>query len=214
MIGTEARDTGDREPTPAESLALIDATLRQTRGALGLSEWPFYLIWGLAWGVAFTLTHLVTSSPGAPLAHLPVTVLGLVWPICIGAAIAATGWVAARTSRGVGGTSARVGRRLAVSWAASFPAAVAIGGLLGLSGHEFGALLVLVAALLYVGQGAAFLDDLQLGTGLWLLVVDVVALALGPARFNLVLAVFGAGGLLVAAALARRGSQRAERADG
>jgi len=209
MARTEHRDADDPALTPAESLALIEATQHDTRRALGFSDWPFYLIWGLAWAVAFTVTHLVTAVDSLPLARIPEAVVGFVWLVCVGGAVVATGVVIARFSRGVAGTSARIGKRLAVYWSAAFMAAGQLGALLGLEGYQFGALFVFVVALLYLGQGAAFLDDLQLGVGVWLLVVDTVALALGPNWFNLVLAVFGAGAFLVVAAFGRRSEQRA-----
>jgi len=205
---TDKRDAEELSLTPAESLAVIENTLRETRRALGFSDWPFYLVWGAAWAVAFTATHLARSSETAPLAGLSDAGVGLLWIACIGAAVVATGVVAAHASHGVVGTTVRIGRRLAISWAAAFAAAGPLGGLLGLEDHEFGAFFVFVVALLYVGQGAAFLDDLQLGVGVWLLAVDVLALAAGPEWFNLVLAVFGAGAMLIAAAVARHSEQR------
>jgi hypothetical protein len=214
MVTTDRRDADDRELTPAESLALIDSTLRTTRDALAFSEWPYYAIWGLAWGVAFTVTHLARSTVDAPLAQMPDGAVGAVWLVCVGAAIAATGVIVAHGSRGLAGTTARMGRRLGLSWFAAFAAAGPLGALLDLDEHEFGALFVFVVALLYLGQGAAFADDLQLGVGVWLLAVDVVALAVGPAWFNLVLAVFGAGAFGVAAVVARRSPQRVGLADG
>lgn len=207
MVSVTNRDAEDRELGPAESLVLIDATLRDARRALLVAEWPFYLIWGLAWGPAFTVTHLAESSDRAPLAVLPDAAIGIVWLGCVAAAIAASAVVVGRGSRGVSGTSTRRGRRLGLSWFAAFAAATPLAHLLGLEDHQVGALFVFVVGLLYVGQGAAFLDDLLLGVGVWLLTVDVIALALGRAWFNLVLAVFGAGALLVAAAVARRAAR-------
>lgn len=211
---TDNRDADELALTPAESLAVIENTLRETRHALGFSDWPFYFVWGVAWAVAFTATHLARSSESAPLAGLSDTGVGLLWIGCITAAVVATSVVVARASHGVAGTTVRIGRRLAISWAAAFSAAGPLGALLGLEDHEFGAFFVFVVALLYVGQGAAFLDDLQLGVGVWLLAVDVVALAAGPEWFNLVLAVFGAGAMLTAAAVARRSQQRVALSDG
>jgi len=163
MVATDHREAVDRELTPAESLALIDSTLRTTRDALAFSEWPYYAIWGLAWGVAFTVTHLARSTVDAPLAQMPDGAVGAVWLVCVGAAIAATGVIVAHGSRGLAGTTARMGRRLGLSWFAAFAAAGPLGALLDLDEHEFGALFVFVVALLYLGQGAAFADDLQLG---------------------------------------------------
>lgn len=208
MTDTGHRDVDDPELTPERSLALIDATLRDTRRALGFSEWPIYLAWGVAWAVAFTVTHLVASEPAAPLADVPGAVIGLVWLSCLGGAVLVTCMVSARLGRGVTGTTTRIGRRLGVSWAAAMTSAGLLGDLLGLDGHQVGALFVFAVALLYVGLGTAALDDLQLAVGVWLLLVDVAALALGPRWFNLVLAVLGAGALLVAAAVAHRRDQR------
>lgn len=204
MVRTEHPDADDRPLTPAESLALIETTLRDTRGALGFSDWPFYAIWGIAWAVAFTFTHLVAASDRVPLADVPEAFIGVVWLVSVSAAIVASGFVIRRVAHGVAGISARVGKRLGVCWFAAFSGAGVLAGVLELEDPEFGALFVFVTALLYLGQGAAFLDDLQLGLGVWLLAVDVMALAAGIAWFNLLLAVFGGGALLVAAVLARR----------
>jgi len=213
---TRTRHLGPEEQalTPAESLALIESTLRDTRHALGVSDWPFYLAWGIAWAVAFTVTHLVYGGEGAPLADLPDGYVGLAWVLCVGGATAVTGLVIRRHSRGVAGTTARVGRRLGLCWFTAYSAAGVFAELLELRDAELGALFVFVTALLYLGQGAAFLDDLQLGVGVWLLVVDVVALAAGPEWFNLLLAAFGGGGMLLAAALAHRAQRRAAPDDG
>lgn len=211
---TDNRDAGELTLTPAESLALIENTLRETRRALGFSDWLFYFVWGVAWAVAFTATHLARASDSAPLAGLSDVGVGLLWIGCIAAAVVATGVVVARTSHGMAGTTVRIGRRLALAWAAAFAAAGPLVGLLDLEDHEIGAFFVFVVALLYVGQGAAFLDDLQLGVGVWLLALDVVALAAGPEWFNLVLAVLGAGALVTAAAVARRTQQRVLPSDG
>lgn len=208
MVHASDHEADGRELTPAESLCLIEEALQDARRALVVADWPFYLIWGLAWAVAFTGTHLAEASDTAPLARVPDGAVEVLWLVCIAGAIAATATVVARGSRGVSGTSARTGRRLGLSWFAAFAAAGPFAALLRLEGHEVGALFVFVVALLYVGQGAAFSDDLQLGVGGWLLAVDVVALALGAVWFSLVLAVFGAGAFLVAAVLARRTHSR------
>jgi len=214
MARTDHLEADDRTLTPAESLALIESTLRDTRHALGVSEWPFYLIWGTAWAMAFTFAHLVYGGDGAPLADIPEGSVGLVWLVCVGIATGVTGLVIRRYARGVAGTTARVGKRLGLCWFVAYSGAAALAGLLELDGPGFGALFVFVTALLYLGQGAAFLDDVQLGTGVWLLAVDVVALAAGPDWFNLLLAVFGAGGMLVAAVLAHRAQHRVASNDG
>lgn len=205
MARTYQPDADDAALTPTESLALIESTLRDTRGALGFSDWPLYLAWGIAWAVGFTISHLAHSGDAAAPARPPEAVVGPVWLVCVACATLATGLVIRRSARGLTGTTARVGRRLGLSWFAACVAAGALGGLLGLDDHEFAALFVFVVALLYVGQGAAFGDDLQLGVGVWLMAVDVLGLAVGPDWFNVVLAVFGAGALMVAAVLSRRG---------
>jgi len=214
MVRTHHPEADDQSLTPAESLALIEATLRDTRGALGFSDWPFYLTWGIAWAVAFTFSHLVLASDQAPLADLPEGYVGLAWLVCVGGAGVVTGLVIRRAAHGVSGTTARVGRRLGLCWSAAFLGASLLAGLWELGDPDFGALFVFVVALLYLGQGAAFLDDLQLGLGVWLLAVDIAALAAGLAWFNLILAVFGAGGMLVAAGLARRAQLRTGLEDG
>jgi len=213
MAETELPET-DNALTPAESLALIHTTARETREAVGFSEWPFYLIWGLAWTVAFSVTHLAKASASAPLADLPSGVVTLTWLVCIVGAVGATAVVIARGSRGVTGTTARIGKRIGLSYSAAFAGAGPISALLGLESHQIGAFFVFVVALLYVGQGAVFLDDLQLGVGIWLLAVDVLALALGAAWLNLVLAGLGGGAFLVAAMLSYRSARRVGLEDG
>lgn len=109
-----------------------------------------------------------------------------------------------RQSRGIGGASERLGRRIGIAWVVAFATAGPMVGLLGLDGPLSGALFVFVVAVLYMGQGAVFLDDLQFGTGVWLAVSNVGALLFGPELFNLAAAVLAGGGLLAAGLVAGR----------
>jgi hypothetical protein len=74
-----------------------------------------------------------------------------------------------------------------------------------------GAPFVLVVGVAYCAMGAAMLDDIQLGLGVWLLVTTCVAVALGPAWVNAVFALLSGGGFLIAAVLDRA---RLRRGDG
>jgi hypothetical protein len=191
-------------PSPQESLAVIDATLRDARQAFGFADAPLYLVWGLAWVILFAGIQLVAAPAYAPLSHLPLWTAGAVGAAAIGAAAVFSGVHGARQTRGIGGASQRLGRRIGVTWVATFASAGLMVGLLDLAGPLSGALFVFAVAVLYMGQGAVFADDVQFGAGLWLAAVNAAALLSGPELFNLLIAVLGGGGLLAAGALTRR----------
>lgn len=77
----------------------------------------------------------------------------MTWLVCIvGAvgttAVVTTAVVIARGSRGVTGTTARIGKRIGLSYSAAFAGAGPISALLGLESHQIGAFFVFVVALL------------------------------------------------------------------
>lgn len=203
MGGTDA--TGQEQvPSPQESLQVIDATVAEARRAFGFSDAPLYVAWGVAWVALFGAFQLVAAPAYAPLADLPLWVAGAVAAAAIAAASVFSAVHSARQSRGIGGASEAMGRRIGIGWFATFATATALVVLLDVDGPLTGAVFVFAAAVLYMGQGAVFTDDVQFGTGLWLAVANVVALAAGPELYSLLVAVLGGGGLLAAGMLARR----------
>ncbi|MGH8930123.1 MAG: hypothetical protein ACRDZO_05655 [Egibacteraceae bacterium] len=193
--------TDDAEPlSPAESLALIEQTMAEARRALGISDWPFYLIWGTTWAVGFGATHWAHLGPGWP---TPLGA-GMTWSFAALVAVVLSVLVSVRHGRGIDGASVRIGQRIGVAWTAWTLGTPLLGLALGLRAHEIGALVVLVVAVFFMGIGAAFVDDLQLGLGVWLMATDIAGVALGQEWYSLLLAVCGGGGMLVASALAYR----------
>lgn len=202
-----------QEPDPpprsaAESLAIVEEATARARTELGFHDSTMYAVWGIAWLVAFGFTHLALGGDGPALGQLPRWTVGTVWMLAIGAGVIASSIYGARHSSALSGHSSRMGARIGIAWAVAMTATAASLVPLGLAEHEIGALFVFAVALLYLGQGSVFVDDVQLGIGVWLSALNVVALILGPQVYNLLLALGGGGALLVGGLLARRREHR------
>jgi hypothetical protein len=205
-------EQGDRAPlSPAESLALIERTRAETRRALGWAAWQIYATWGAVWLVGFGMTQLIAGGPAAPLAAMGGTGLAAVWAVSIVGGLAATLLHMRNQARGVGGDVERVERRIYLGFAGVFVAAAVLGNSVGMEAPYQGAVHVLALGALYCAMGAAVLDDVQLGLGLWFMFTTCLAVAAGAAWANAVFALLGGGGFLVAAVLDRA---RLRRGDG
>ncbi|HVM14271.1 MAG TPA: hypothetical protein VM287_08065 [Egibacteraceae bacterium] len=199
----------DRPPrSPAESLAIVEEAAARAQAELAFHDSVMYGVWGTAWLFAFGFTHLVVGGARPVLGQVPPWAVGAVWALAIGAGVLASGVYGARHSSALSGHSSRMGARIGMAWAVAMTATAASLVPLGLVEHQIGALFVFAVALLYLGQGSVFVDDVQLGIGVWLAALNVVALILGPQIYNLLLALGGGGALLAGGLLARRREHR------
>jgi hypothetical protein len=197
-------DAGQDGPLDArESWKVARQARADAQRALRTDEWPIVTAWGTAWAVAFGWTGLVAEGD-PPVLGLPEWTIGLAWLLAIGGAVLFTGVYLARHSRGVGGRSEEVHRLTGWAWILSFAFAFSLVGLLDLRGPESGVVFVFTVAALYLVQAANERDRLFFGAGVWIGAVNVAAYGLMPTRYSLIMALLGAGGLLVSAVLLRR----------
>lgn len=208
--GHGAEGGGESAPSdPRAALGIIEATADRAERELALHEGPLYVAWGIAWLVAFGVTFLQLDA--GVLSGLPAWTPSVLWPVAIGAAGIFSAVYSTPASRGVGGHSQRMGRRIGLAWPAAMALAIALlTALPTLSPADsdvpwfIAVVFVFAAAVMYLGMGAVFVDDTMLGTGLWFGVLNAVAILAAPGWYGAIMAVGGGGGLLAAGALSRR----------
>lgn len=182
---------------PQDQLRVVFTTLEQAR-RLFTPSGLVYRVWGAAWIVGFggtyaTLAYGQDGWLGLP----PSSLIGAVWMLALLIASITTYVHFARFSRERQVRSPS-GLRTGLAWPAVFALLVAtmLVGDFGL-GLNFGALAVYTVAVVYLFMGAAFFDDVLLGTGLWIGIVNVLSLAFGV-LYSLLMAILGGGGLIAA----------------
>lgn len=187
---------------PAEALALAE---RQQR-AVGLSYvkpvlW-LYLVWGVAWLVGFLTLWL-----GYVVSWLPLWAAGVIFAVLIAASITVSALVGTRLGRGVQGPSNFGVTIYGLSWSVFGLAFAVLGiGLISngmnseLASLYFPSIYALMAGTMYVFGAALWHERSQLALGILMLAVGSVAPFFGAPTNNLVMAIGGGGGFLVAAA--------------
>lgn len=197
------------ELDPAEALALIESESGRVRRALDV-RLPLQLFaWGVAWCVGFGVLWWDVRSQ-QPFTG-PGVVAAVVFSVLLIAAATVTGVVTQAATRGRGGRSARQGRDLGIFWGAGFTAFFVFAGGIGSAGLDpeaagllFAGGSVVITGLAYLAMAAVFGGAVERTLGIWLLVLVAGGVWAGPVTLNLLIAVLGGGGFLVAAALARR----------
>lgn len=196
-------ETPDEAPLdPAAALALAERQQRAVSLSYVKPVFWLYLIWGLAWLLGFTTLWLGYVAP-----WLPLWTAGVIFAALIAVSIAVSAVVGTRLGRGVQGPSNFGATVYGMSWSAFGIAFAAVGvGLMsnGMSGElaslYFPSIYGLMAGIMYVLGAALWFERSQLVLGLLLLVVGSVAPFFGAPTNNLVMAIGGGGGFLVAAA--------------
>lgn len=193
----------DRPLDPAEMLALAERQRRRVDLAYIAPVAWLYLVWGVAWFVGFVLLWL-----GRVTDWLPLSLAGSVFGVLLVASIVTSAIVGMRIGRGVrGGSTAFQGSVYGISWSLSGMAFAAVGvGLISngmsqeLAAIYFPSAYALMAGIMYLAGAALWNERSQLVLGCLLLVVGSVAPFFGLPANNLVMAIGGGGGFLVAAA--------------
>lgn len=179
-------------PEPQESLDVIRQTLIRARRKLLSPDGPVYKVWGLAWAIAFGGTHALWLNGGQSIAGWgPGPLTGLLWSIA-GTVAGIFTYVHYASQK----VSSPVGARFGWVWPVALGLGMLLTQALGLPGYAIGVMSVYTVALLYIAMGAAFFDNLQLATGLWIGVANVIGTWMGPETYSLVMALLGGGGLL------------------
>jgi hypothetical protein len=221
MTETPGQRTDDESAglSPEDSLALIGAQRRATRRALAIDDWLLYGTWGIAWLVAYSVTYFVFPHVSDESADIgPVWLVVLVWPVAMGAAAVVTfRHVHSRRAGITGGGRSMFGLAYLLGTGAAGLTGSALPRMMepvdpGLAALGPSVCIVLVIGMIYLVSGAFWGDRLQVGVGVWLLAINVIALLTGPDTYTLTMAIGGGGGFLVGALLAWRRDRAIEAA--
>jgi hypothetical protein len=190
----------DRPLDPAAMLALLERQKREVDLAYVRPVSVLYLVWGVAWAVGFLLLWL------GHLGLMPLPVAGAAFAVLIIGSIVTSAIVGTRIGRGVQGASNFQGAVYGISWSVSGAAFAAVGvGLISngmsqeLASLYFPSAYALMAGILYLAGAALWNEKSQLVLGVLLLAVGSIAPFFGAPTNNLVMAIGGGGGFLVAA---------------
>lgn len=188
---------------PADWLARVEAEQQRTRTAIEPDVRLIYGVWGAAWLLGF-LVLWYAAADGAVDVSMPLA--GVVFALCLAAAMGVTAVHVARRGAGVRGVSSRTGAMYGWSWLLGFVALAAVmagahrSGLPGDTASLLWAVLSgLVVGTLYLAGGALWQDRVQFGLGLWILAANALGAQAGYPGVYLVMSLAGGGGFLTAA---------------
>ena len=194
----------DRPLDPAESLRLIAREQATTNRRLTpdprLVLWP----WGLAWLIGFGAFFLRYGPGGHVYVDMPdfvplTLLLGL-----IALAGIFTGVVGARAGRQISGPSSRQGAMYGFTWSVAFIGMAVlfsrVSDLLPVPQANllWAGAMVALTGVLHMAGGALWEDRSFYALGLWISVVNIVGVVIGPGWHALIVALLGGGGMLVA----------------
>jgi uncharacterized membrane protein YecN with MAPEG domain len=188
------------------------AALRLVNPDARIYYWP----WGFAWLISFTVFFLRYGPGGRVFVDLPGWLPFVVMIILILAAGAVAGIGSARAYRHIEGDSSRRGLYYGLSWSVGFASLFTVAGRIteyvpdDLKGLLWAGIAVGLTGVLHMAGGAIFLDRYLFALGLWISLINLAGVFVGPGWHSLIVAVLGGGGMIVAGSvLARR--QRAWR---
>ena len=199
----DPNETGPLDPKAAMEL-LTDAREKAGR-AFDINGALLYGAWALAWLVGYLAIWL--SVRGQATYRGPDAWAIVLLSLCMVGALVVTVRTIGTAARGVTGLSSTSGSMFGFSWAVAFACFYAILASLvraGISDEAIGLLAgagpALVVSIIYLVGGALWLDWTMFVVGAWLALVVGVAVMFGPVVLGLLMAIFGGGGFLVAAA--------------
>ncbi|WP_051441993.1 hypothetical protein [Arthrobacter sp. H14] len=179
---------------PRTAMALADETAAKARQSLYPHTPALYFIWGTAWLIGYGALHgarydwLPLTETAALLVHLSVLVAAAVFSAVLGI----------RSSIGLRGSTALQGAIYGWSWALGFVVVGLLSGIIAtaiqqpdLRGLIINSMAILLVGVMYMLGGALWHDMAMVAMGIWFLVVDVVAMILGPDYYLLVFLTLG-----------------------
>jgi hypothetical protein len=202
-VEMERQETDRLDPKVA--MDLIADTRTSTTRALTVNGALLYGAWGMAWLIGFLVVWL--SVRGHAVYRTPPAWTFVVMGACLTAALVISVISMAQAMQGVTGVSSTSGKLYGWSWMLAFLCVYSIiGGLVhaGASAAAVGlfasAAPVLVVSIMYLVGGALWQNWTMFVLGAWLALANGVAVNFGVVTFDLVMAIAGGGGFLVAAA--------------
>ncbi len=186
------------------ALHLIADTRTRARRALEVNGGLLYAAWGLAWLIGYGVVWL--SVRGHPIYRTPSAWTFVVMGACMAAALAISIITIGRATHGVTGLSSTSRRLYGWAWAISFICLFFIIGGLGHAGASEAVIGLfasagpaLVVSIMYLVSGALWNNRTMFVVGAWLALTSGVAVIFGVVTFDLLMALVGGGGFLVAA---------------
>jgi len=183
---------------------LIQDTRAKATRALAVDGGRLYGAWGLAWLLGFGAIWL--SVRADPTYRTPPAWAFVVLGVCLAAALAISVLTMDRARHGVTGPSSTWRKWYGWAWVVSFTcvflltagvahagASAAVIGLVASAGP------VLVVSVMYLVGGSLWHDGTMFIIGAWLALTIGVAVLFGTVTFDLILAIAGGGGFVMAA---------------
>jgi hypothetical protein len=202
--GVEMGPQETEQLDPRAAMDLITDTRNRARRALEVNGALLYGAWGLAWLIGYTVVWL--SVRGHPTYRTPSAWTFVVMGACMAVALVVSVITIGRAMRGVTGLSSTSGTLYGWAWTISFVSlGLMIGGLAHAGASEVviglfaSAGPVLVVSIMYLVGGALWHNWTMFVVGAWLALTIGVAAMFGAVTFDLLMAIAGGGGFLVAA---------------
>lgn len=205
-------ETADFDPRTAMSVA--DETAAKTAQALFPHTPVLYFAWGTAWLVGYGALH------GARYGWLPLSSVAalIVLFSVLAAAMVVSAVLVVHSTAGIRGASSVQGAIYGWTWALAFVVVGLLSGVVAdsisdedLRGLIINSIAILVVGMMYMLGGALWRDIPMTVMGIWFLVVNVVAMALGREHYLMVFMTLGVLGFYAGAVVEFVRSRRSPR---
>lgn len=204
MSNPPAPPDDDAPLDPAALAALIDAQQARVRAQIDVDGRLLFGVWGIAWLVGFGAMGLTAN--GVLDLH-PAVAGGIFAALLVTGGVVTTVHTSIR-SRGVRGISSTQGAMYGWAWCLGFTGIGTLGFAVvrATSDQDLVAMVMTIAsttlvAALYMAGGAIWGDRVQFTLGAWIAVTTIASAVVGYPQMQLVMAVAGGGGMLVAGAI-------------
>ncbi|WP_327085216.1 hypothetical protein OIE66_22960 [Nonomuraea sp. NBC_01738] len=194
----------ERAPSPEEMLRLIEEQQAAASRRFIPDPLLLYVPWGVAWLIGFGMFFLTYGFDGEGIVQLPWEVSLAVLMGCQLMALGLLVLATARSGAHVRGESEQRGAMYGMTWFVGMSAVGLIGSRFAdyLPDEQvsllFTAFLMLMVGVLYMAGGAMYRHWGQFFLGIWVAVIDLIGVTLGPGWHPLLMAVLVGGGAIVA----------------